>query len=88
MTMGSRCSDLLRQRLDVGECPPRCSLHQIVKGRAESKLGNDRKCIWCRHYTKSLKAQRCLDCLGTENLDNFEVDKFIAEDPRYSFLKF
>ena len=71
---------ILQKRFDV-IVPPRCTLHQCVKGRA---TGTDerRRCIICAHYKLNLNSQRCMDCLSTEELDQFEVDVLYLESVR------
>jgi len=66
--------------------PPRCTLHQCVKGRARDVSNEYRTCILCDWYTQNLDSQRCASCLRTEHLDNFVVDSIIEHDDRYSFL--
>ena len=39
-----------------GYCPPRCALHQIVKGQAG--------CMGCEYYTKDINTAKCLECLS------------------------
>lgn len=45
-----------------GYCPARCGPHQVIKS----------KCIWCKHYTLSLTAKMCVDCLSSDSRINFE----------------
>lgn len=45
-----------------GFCPPRCSLHQIVKHQAG--------CLFCRHYIKDLDSSKCYICLSSETRIN------------------
>lgn len=36
-------------------------------------------CLACKHVTKNLSCNRCVDCLATEELINFEPDKYLLE---------
>ena len=46
-----------------GFCPPRCALHQIIKGQAG--------CVFCKYYTKDLDSSKCYSCLSFETRINF-----------------
>lgn len=56
---------------NIGRCTP----HQIIKGKAVAFNDKERRCIFCKNYTLSLKANTCINCLGTAELDNFKVDE-------------
>lgn len=72
-------------RFDV-DVPARCSLHQCVKGRAVGDYSQYRQCILCRYYTKDIDSAVCLPCLNSDDLDNWQIDSFIDEDPRWVYL--
>lgn len=76
-------NEILRRRFDV-DVPPRCSLHQCVKN-AYDPADRSRRCIFCKHYTLSLKAQTCLVCLGTEHLENFDCDDYVKDKAWYQY---
>ena len=46
-----------------GYCPPRCHLHQIIRGQAG--------CLFCKHATKKLNSAKCLPCLSAETRINY-----------------
>lgn len=46
-----------------GWCPPRCTLHQVVRGQAG--------CLWCKYSTKSLDCSKCIECLSSQERVNF-----------------
>ena len=46
-----------------GWCPPRCTLHQVIRGQAN--------CLWCKYATKNLDCAKCLPCLSAETRINF-----------------
>ena len=50
-----------------GWCPPRCTLHQVVRSQAG--------CLWCKYATKGLESAKCLPCLGAETRINFEDER-------------
>lgn len=46
-----------------GYCPPRCTLHQVIRGQAG--------CVWCKYATKNLDYPKCVDCLSQPERINF-----------------
>ena len=48
-----------------GYCPPRCALHQVIKGQAG--------CIGCRRYVKDLDSRVCVECLSADGRILFEA---------------
>lgn len=80
-------NDILKKRFDVGDIPARCSQHQCVKGVAVDFDDKSRRCICCNNYTLSLKSQTCQDCLATQHLDNFVVDRFLKDERWYAIYK-
>lgn len=46
-----------------GWCPPRCSLHQVIKSQAG--------CLWCKYATKRLDYPKCIECLSSQERINF-----------------
>ena len=76
----------LEKRLNV-PVPGRCAMHECVRLAAHDPDPEKewRRCITCRHVTKKLMSARCEECLGTEHLDRWEVDQWIAEDERFRY---
>lgn len=74
------------KRFDIGKIPPRCDLHQMVKGNAFDPDNDKRACLHCEYYTKSLKTKKCGECLQTKHLDNFEIDHFLKGDEKWKWL--
>lgn len=74
--------DISKQRLNV-ETPARCTQHQCVKGQAVNPANNKIRCIFCKNYTLSLSSMTCSNCLSTEELCNFVVDKLVKEQEWY-----
>lgn len=46
-----------------GYCPPRCTLHQVVRGQAG--------CVWCKYATDKLSSAKCVPCLSAPTRVNF-----------------
>jgi hypothetical protein len=46
-----------------GYCPPRVTLHQVIRGQAG--------CLWCKYATKKLNCTKCVDCLSQPKRINF-----------------
>ena len=46
-----------------GKCPPRCTLHQIIRTQAE--------CLFCKYATKKLSYSKCTECLSSETRINY-----------------
>ena len=46
-----------------GYCPPRCTLHQVIRSQAG--------CLFCLFATKGLSCAKCLPCLSAETRINF-----------------
>ena len=51
-----------------GWCPPRCTLHQVIRGQAN--------CLWCKYATKHLDCAKCLPCLSADTHINFERTEY------------
>ena len=49
-----------------GHCPPRVTLHQVVRGQAG--------CLWCKWATRNLDSARCLPCLSADTRINFQKE--------------
>lgn len=68
-------NDILKKRLSV-DVPARCWFEECVKGRAFAYNDKSRGCIYCSHVTLNISCKKCVECLSTENLCNFEIDKW------------
>lgn len=77
---------LRSKRLNV-EVPARCTQHQCVKNTTISTIDKKRRCLLCSYYHRELYSVKCYDCLGTENLDNFEINPTLATAEWVKFLK-
>lgn len=61
--------DRLNKEYDV---PPRCSIHEVVKGEARGLIDHNKWCPFCSHYHLNLTSKTCYECLKTDDLDNFK----------------
>ena len=48
-------------------------------GDEMKKCGYCHGCMACKYVTNSLSCDRCMECLGTEELVNFESDEHLIE---------
>lgn len=63
----SKCKHIIKfgKQEYCGFCPPRCALHQIVKGQAG--------CLCCKYYTLSLDSSKCESCLRSNTRINYLI---------------
>ena len=64
--------------------PQRIALWETVRWARSTddemkKCGYCHGCMACKHVTKGLNCDRCVECLATEELVNFEPDEDLIE---------
>jgi hypothetical protein len=47
-----------------GYCPQRCAKSEIIRGQAG--------CLWCKHSTKKIYSEKCVECLSNAKRINYE----------------
>ena len=70
---------------DITDIPPRCALHQCVKGQAYDVSNPYKHCYMCQYYKLNLDSKNCGQCLTSEHLINFKLDQWIEEDPNWQY---
>ena len=74
---------------EIGYCgfkPPRCTLHDVIKGMASDISNAKRRCIVCANYHLKLNSDTCSTCLATVHLDQFKVQADVAEAKWYQMM--
>lgn len=62
-----------------GYVPQRLTLRDVIKMEARDEDNEAKLCCFCAHNHNKLDSQTCLECLGTEHLDNFKAHKGVPE---------